>query len=446
MIQRIKYKSQSALDAMEKEKGFYIWITCLLSMILLCCFALLASLVTSLEILEFSIKIPWAGMISTYVFLVAAGSGLCIINALGAVFGMHRYEILGKRIAFLSLTLIVFGMLCIVLHLGHPERMPIYNAISPNFRSAISWMGALYSGYLLFVGLELYLLIRPDLFKRSLVSTGHMKTILTMLTLEKFKNSYLVKLLENPKCHKVIGTLAFLAGISALSMLGSVFAHSESRTLWYGPYYPAYFIVSAIFCGYAFLIIMTIISHQTGDDPMPAQVMSLIFEMAQVLALLLAVGLLFITCRIALGLFNPLQQGPLLLLLKGPFMVGFWGFEIFLMSILPVFFLLWGAQKKSLPSVFAGCLMVLTGAFVMRYLFVVAGQIFPNISKDLPTYLPTLMEIFVLLGVFATFFLVYTLGEKYLALKETMSSSLPEKSNDLIEEHIIKSGVVNERF
>ena len=437
MTHKIIEKAKPIIEAMEEEKSFYIWITCLFSLILLAGFALLASLVTSMEILEFSIKIPWAGTIAAYVFLVASGSGLCIINALGAVFGMHRYEIMGKRIAFLSLTLIVFGMLFIVLHLGHPERMPIYNAISPNFRSAISWMGALYSGYLLFVGLELYLLIRPDLFKKSLVSKGHIKTIFAILTLEKFKDSYLVKLLENPKCHQVIGTLAFVAGISALSMLGSVFAHSESRTLWYGPYYPAYFIVSAIFCGYAFLIIMTILSHKTGKDPMPAQVLSLIFEMAQVLALLLAVGLLFITCRIGLGLFNPLQQGPLLLLLKGPFKIGFWGFEILIMSILPIFVLLWGAIKKSLVSVFTACIMVLTGAFVMRYQFVVAGQVFPNIREVLPTYLPTLMEIFVLLGVFATFLLVYTLGEKYLALKETEPLPLLEKNDEFIKDTLV---------
>ncbi len=54
----------------------------------------LASLLTSMEILEFSVKIPWATMIATYIFLVAIGSGLCIINALGSVFGMQRYEML----------------------------------------------------------------------------------------------------------------------------------------------------------------------------------------------------------------------------------------------------------------------------------------------------------------------------------------------------------------
>lgn len=421
MIQRIIDKMPSVMaiiDAMERQKGFYIWISCLLALILLCAFSLLASLVTSMEILEFSTKIPWAGMIATYVFLVAAGSGLCIINALGAVFGMHRYEIMGKRMAFLSLTLIVFGMLCIVLHLGHPERMPIYNAISPNFRSAISWMGALYTGYLVFVGLELYLLLKPGLDKKFMDSTGHIKTLLSFLTLERFKDSFLVKLIEHPKSHQVIGIMAFLAGISALSMLGSVFAHSESRTLWYGPYYPAYFIVSAIFCGYAFLILMAIISHKVSRDPMPQQIKSLIFEMAEVLALALAVGLLFITIRLCLALFNPLQQEEVLLLLTGPFKIGFWGGEIFLMSILSVFVLLWGARKKSLEWVLSGVVIALAGAFVMRYLFVVAGQVFPNIPEGLPSYLPTIMEVFVILGVLATFCLTYTLGEKLLSLKE----------------------------
>jgi hypothetical protein len=130
---------------MERSPRLVVWIAILAALILLAAYALLASLVTSMEILEFSTKIPWATMISTYIFLVAIGSGLCIINALGSVFGMQRYEMMTKRMAFLSLTTILFGMLCIVMHLGHPERMPIYNAISPNFRSAISWMGLLYS-------------------------------------------------------------------------------------------------------------------------------------------------------------------------------------------------------------------------------------------------------------------------------------------------------------
>jgi len=65
-------------------------------------------------------------------------------------------------------------------------------------------------------------------------------------------------------------------------------------------------------------------------------------------------------------------------------------------------------------------LLVLVGTFVMRYEFEVAGQVFPNIKEGLPSYWPTLMEVFIIGGVIAAFLLVYTLGEKYLSLKEEM--------------------------
>ena len=409
---------RSVLDIVERSPGFALWISILCALILLGIYALLASFVFSMEILEFSIKIPWVMMISTYVFLVATGSGLCIINALGGVFGMHRYEMMSKRMAFLSLTTIVFGMLYIVLHLGHPERMPIYNAISPNFRSAISWMGALYSVYLVFVVVELYLLILPELSNKLKHSEGFIKTCLNVITLEKFKRNAVAALLKHPKLPRLVAALAFVTGASALAMLGSVFAHSESRTFWYGSYFPIYFLLSAIFCGYAFLLAATIITYYVRGEEMLPEIKALIFEMAQLLALLLAIGLLFITYRLATGLFNPISRGPVMLLLKGPFNAAFWSFEVGMMSVLPVFVFIWAANKKSLKGVLTGSLMVLIGAFVMRYEFVVAGQVYPNIKAGLPSYLPTIMEVLIIGGVFGAFLLVYTLGEKFLPLKE----------------------------
>jgi hypothetical protein len=85
------------------------------------------SLLTSQEILEFSIRIPWALMVSNYVFLVVSGSGLCIVSSLGHVFGMKRYELISKRCVFLAFITILFGMFSIAIHLGHPERALVYN-------------------------------------------------------------------------------------------------------------------------------------------------------------------------------------------------------------------------------------------------------------------------------------------------------------------------------
>jgi molybdopterin-containing oxidoreductase family membrane subunit len=309
-------------------------------------------------------------------------------------------------------------MLCIVMHLGHPERMPIYNAISPNFRSAISWMGLLYTIYMAVVVVELWLLNRAELAKRAESSEGWVKKILDFLTLEKLQGTRFGAALEDPRLPRIIALLAFVSGASALSMLGSVFAHSESRLLWYGPYYPVYFLVSAIFSGYAFLIAVTIITYRVKEDEMRPGLKTLIFEMAQVLAVVLAIGFLLMIFRLAAGLLDPASRAPTMLLLNGPFNIGFWGFEVGLMSVLPIYVFIWAVEKKSLNAVLTGAFMVLIGTFVMRYEFVVAGQVYPNIPQGLPSYWPTIMEVFLISGVFGAFLLTYTLGEKFLSLKE----------------------------
>jgi molybdopterin-containing oxidoreductase family membrane subunit len=322
----------------------------------------------------------------------------------------------------------MFGLMFILFHLGRPERMPIQNAISPNFRSAIAWMGMLYNIYLVIVVAELWLLIRADLAERAEQAEGWKRDILRLLALKDLNDSplggivqkmrldrllyhrRLHRILDDPRLPRVTATMAFITGVAALTMLGSVFAHAEARALWYGPYYPIYFLVSALF---------------TGEE-MSSESKAFMFEMAQVLALLLAVGFALTSYRLVTGLFDPLRQGPTLFILKGPLSPAFWIFEVGLMSVLPSFILLRAAKKKSLGGVLAGSLMVLVGAFVMRYLFLVGGQIYPNVfprlSPDLPTilpsYMPTITEVFLIAGIFSGFLLAYTLGERFLPLKE----------------------------
>jgi len=204
-------------------------------------------------------------------------------------------------------------------------------------------------------------------------------------------------------------------------MLGSVFAHSESRLLWYGPYYPVYFLVSAIFSGCAFLLAVTIITYRVKNDEIFPALKAVIFEMAQALAVVLAVGFLLMIFRLAAGLLEPATRAPSMLLLNGPFRLGFWGFEVGLMTVIPIFMLVWAAEAKSLNGVLTGSIICLIGTFVMRYEFVVAGQIYPNIPQGLPSYWPTIMEVFLIIGVFGAFLLTYTLGEKFLALREAIS-------------------------
>jgi molybdopterin-containing oxidoreductase family membrane subunit len=401
-----------------RTASYYIWISVLLATVVLGVYAVLVSFIEGMEVLEFNLSIPWSMMISTYVFFVVSSTGLCIVTSLGHVFGAKRFEMIGKRGVFLAIITIVFGMIAIILHLGHPERSAVYVWITPNIRSAIWGMGFFYSFYILFIMVEYWLLAREELAKTANASTGWKQVFYGLATFGiKSESEESVK--RDHKLAQVAGIAALIAGLSAHSTLGAVFGHAESRAYWYGAYYPVYFLLSATFSGLAWLLLMTIATYKLKGETMTAKLEKLMFEMAGLLAVLLSVGLLFMSYKVGTGLLDSIKAKTMILLVNGPFSISFWVFEITIGTVVPIITALISVKRKSLNGILASSIMVIIGLFMMRYDFVIAGQIYPTFRVALPqTFVPTLMEIFVIAGVFGGFFLSYMLALKLLPLKE----------------------------
>lgn len=443
MISGDKKFLDSFLMDLKRSPGFTIWVSFLAALILLGGYALLMSLVHSMEILEFSTNIPWEMMVSNYVFLVGSSIGLCIVSSLGHVFGLQRYKLIGKRGTFLALVAIIFGLSSIGLHLGHPERGAIYNVLTPNFRSAMWWMGALYPPYIAFVALWFWLLTRTDLVQIAGLSNGLKVKIYRLLALEGLK-TYLYRRFPLEKLEVwiyrhlplermglalnsdaadlkwagIIGALALMFGLMAYTLEGSLFAHAEARPFWYGALFPIDFFLGASFCGFAWLLSIEIITYKAKGQEIPQHLRDLFFEMAQILALLLSFGLLFTTYKMGHGLFEPLKAKTIMLFLKGPFSPAFWLFEIAIGLIMPIFILLFAVKKKKMTLVLSASVMVLIGYFVKRYDFIVASQVYPVIKKALPSFTPVFMEVLLIGGIIGGFLLCYTLGDKFLPLEE----------------------------
>ncbi len=109
-----------------------------------------------------------------------------------------------------------------------------------------------------------------------------------------------------------------------------------------------------------------------------------------------------------------------MLFLNGPFSQAFWMFEIAIGLALPILILLYAARRKKIAGILIASIMVLAGYFVKRYDFVVASQVYPLIKKQhlLSSYGPTFMEVLLISGIIGAIFLTYTLGVKFLPLKE----------------------------
>lgn len=444
MNRTLKQGLQFTSDAVKRSPGFFVWTSFLVALIILGGYALLMSLLHSMEILEFSTNVPWETMVSNYVFLVGSSIGLCLVSSLGSVFGLQRYEQICKRALFLALITIILGLTSINLHLGHPERAAIFSGLTPNIRSAMWWMGIVYPPYIAFVAMWFWLLARADLAKTAAESEGLKAKAYRLMALEGLR-PYLYQKLPLQKLEakiyrllplerlglsldsegadlrwaRIVGALALVSGLAAYTVEGSLFAHAEARPFWYGALYPIDFFLGAAFCGLAWLMAVGIVTYKVKGEEIPAKLEDLFYEMAQILALLLSLGLLFIAYKMGHGLFEPGKAKVIMLFLNGQFSLAFWLFEIALGIVLPIFILLYAARHRKIASVLVASIMVLVGYFVKRYDFVVASQVYPLIKRQNPlaSYLPTFMEVLLIGGIIGALLLVYTLAEKFLPLK-----------------------------
>ncbi|HAK89909.1 MAG: hypothetical protein A2X55_00525 [Nitrospirae bacterium GWB2_47_37] len=399
----------------EKDKIFYWWISLLLAFIVLGAFVVGLSFIEGAEILEISPHISWSMLVAVYVFFVVSGSGMCIVTSLGHVFGIKRFELISKRGVFFASTAIIAGLLAILLHLGHVERAMVYVYLSPNLKSGILWMGLFYTVYLSFVIIEYWLLARAEMAKIANDSTGYRQVFYGLLTLGMRDESEKSVHLDH-KLAKMAGAAALVTGLAAVSTLGAVFGHLESRALWYGAFYPAYFILSATFSGLSFFLFIIILTYRVNGEEMSNKLRRLVKELGKLLALMLSIGLLFTAWRIFASVSNPETAGSIMVLLNGPFSFSFYVFEILLGTVIPIAILL--SPDLTIKKIFVSSLLTVIGLFVMRYDFLTAGQVYPGLSDNLPSYFPAFFEIVITMAIIALFGFMYTLGARLLPMKE----------------------------
>lgn len=325
--------------------------------------------------------VTWGILISTYVFFVVSSTGLCLISSLGHVFGVEPFSVVGKRSVVLAIITLIAGFVLMGLELGHPFRL-INVLFSPNFSSAIFWMGALYGLYLLLLFIELHYLYRND----------HKKA-------------------------QVFGLVGFISAIVAHSNLGAVFGFLHSRPYWEGPYIPIYFILSALLSGTAILtVIFTFVERKREAS-------GIIPALSRLLTLFIALTIFFSAWKLLTGLYGEPagKYEAIMALVSGPLSIHFWLFEVAFGMLIPFGLLLWRGERGA----FIAAISALIGIFFMRYDLVIAGQIVPMevINAVVPTvgwkyyeYTPTFAEWAVVALGFGLTGLGYLLCENKLSL------------------------------
>ncbi len=343
-------------------------------------------------------KVPLGLLLSTYVFFVVTSTGLCLVSAIGHVFGVKKMMVFAKRSIFMAIVCMLMGFATIAIELEHPFRLFTWGMISPNFESPILWMGILYSFYLVFMVLEFI-----------------------FLTIENHKKAH------------IFGLLGVISAVAAHSNLGAVFGYQLARPFWHGPLMPVYFIMSAMLSGAGLIFIIYALPKVLKNEKFTKEEKEGMEVLSKIFLLLLLIYIFFEAWKILVGTYGdpPHEFKAIMAFIKGPYSTNFWLFEIILGLIIPVVILLTKRFRTVSGYLLAG-LSNLVGIFIIRYDLVVGGEIVPLRLKEIPVtiyrfaeqhpynpYTPSFYEVLIVIGVIALSILIYTVADYVLNFKMT---------------------------
>lgn len=366
-----------------------IWILLCLALIAVLAIAGAQTIQPGAEVFGTGPLVEWGALIAGYLLFVLTTSGLCLIAALAHVVGLRPFRPIALRALVLAIPSLFGGFAIIALDLHDPIRLAFGVVLSPNPASPMWWMGVVYGGYLVVLLVELI---------GSLAGWARIARI---------------------ACY-----IATVFAVAAPSTLGAVFWVLVARPYWNAGFVPLQLVISAVLSGSAALGIVTavvVLARLRGARDLEAA--GSVRAVVGLLAIVLIATILVTASQVLWRLLGPVDE-PLrrstLALAVGPLWPAFWG-RIVLGLAIPLAILAsrWGRRPEGL---LAAGILVLTGLVGDRYSFVTGGQVAPATTaagiagEPWATYLPSGVEIGVVIGAFGLVALIFTFAERLLDL------------------------------
>ncbi|MFW6435849.1 MAG: NrfD/PsrC family molybdoenzyme membrane anchor subunit [Halovenus sp.] len=363
----------------------YSWIAVVALGILVGLYGVVRLLTEGTVVLGITDQVPWGILISTYEFFLLMSAGVMVgVVALSLVFDLERFDVVLKRAALVALATLSAGLFTILVSLGQPLRPFVHALVNANLSSPMWWV-ICFAGVFGAVLLALVVVLHRDVGSDTLT--------------------------------RGLGIAGLFAGLGVAVAAGMIFGTAEIRSYYGGPLAPVYFVLTGLLTGVAAIAVATVGEVKlTSSEPSDDLRELLTGTVAPLLGLLLGATLLLALVKAAYGLTATSNSTALAYeqMLLGSFGPVYWIVGILLGLLVPLGLLAIPATRTA-DGVFAASVFALLGVFVMRYEFVVGGQVAALVSDGgnqypVASYAPSGTELAVVVFAFALCALVYTAG------------------------------------
>jgi molybdopterin-containing oxidoreductase family membrane subunit len=365
-------------------------------------------LANGLQVTGLNDRVPWGLWITQDLSSIAMGAGAFTLSAIVYLFRIKRFQPIARAAVFVGFLGYSSAMLALFMDIGRPDRFwhPLVYWNVHSVLWEITWCVVLYSTVL---ALEfLPILFANDFFSR-------------WPWLERFSQVL-------HKASPVFAVIGLALSLLHQSSLGATYGVLSGRAIWFKPSLPVMFILSAVAGGISMTLLLTMIVGKFNNKPMISR--QLQFDISRIAGFaLLAYLYLKIWDWAATSYYSNAPgtaEAISRLQATTPYTQTFWWLEIILGGVIPAVILLYRPLRHNDRYVMVALAFVVMGVTVNRWNVTLSGlvappQWSPGVLGNVITtsYVPTLTEIAVSIGIIGYALLAFSLGVRYLPIFNT---------------------------
>lgn len=344
--------------------------------------------------------VSWGMYIFTFAFFVGLSAGGLIMASSAEVFGIRDLKPLARLGVLSAGACVTVSAIMILPDLGRPDRI-LNMLIHPNWTSPLIWDILIISVYFAFSVIDLAVLQRHES--------------------------------EPARFRQAVRVLAYVGLPTAVllhSITAWIFGLQIARAWWNTALMAPLFVVSAILSGTALVTLLALAAERWGGFTLPDGTRR---WLRGFIAVSLIVDLFFVGCDYITVLWGNVPAGRSalnLVLPGGPFAWTFWA-EWVAGGLIPLAFLLVPRLRRMPGSLGIAAALVVAGVYAFRVELVVIGFVNPLIQfppgnalgtftpgtssfQFVGRYWPTWVEYSIILGLFALFGAIMTVGYRRL--------------------------------
>jgi [DsrC]-trisulfide reductase subunit P len=286
-------------------------------------------------------QIVWGTPHVFAVFLIVAASGALNVASISSVFGKTPYKPLARLSGLLAIALLVGGLAVLVLDLGRPDRL-IVAMTKYNFKSIFAWNIFLYTGFMVIVGVYLWMMMERRMNRFTRMS----------------------------------GLFAFIWRLILTTGTGSIFGFLVARQAYDSAVMAPMFVIMSFSFGLAIFILVLMAACKWSDRPLGD---AILYRLKNLLGVFIASVLYFVMVYHLTNLYITENHGieRFILLDGGIYTQLFWIVQVLIGSLLPLALLYLPSTGKSRGWIGIACALVILGGLAQMYIIIIGGQAYP---------------------------------------------------------------------